>query len=218
MKIKWIIHRREFLKEYYDTGISLKAWCIKKKLSINSARRYIKVRKELLAMRKNNNAQLSDNPHNNAGEEKFSTKNQYVNSSLKGEDLNNSSKKNNHTKKQRTLNKDQIKYIADNELKFIRSYDDAHDYKLFLLNQECEKYSKFYSNKSKALSLHKKRVEISRINQKKKDQLLNDKVRQIGHKYDNLTKRNIFIIETIRKIHKSLAQVDTISNWLEELD
>ena len=59
MNSKWKNIKAAFLKEHFDSNITLKSWCSKMNLSYHSTRRYIKVREEnrTYTMRKNINAQ-----------------------------------------------------------------------------------------------------------------------------------------------------------------
>ncbi|MFT6905980.1 MAG: hypothetical protein ACJAS1_002643 [Oleiphilaceae bacterium] len=135
MNSKWEILREQFLAELFSTKITLKSWCEKMDISYHSARRYIKVgeEKKLHHMRKNNNAQLQKSTFNNDTEINDIHKNQPVRLGGRRGDINKDLNEMSPTKKRILFNKDQQKFIIENNLEFVKSYEDAMQYKLTLL-------------------------------------------------------------------------------------
>ena len=215
--IKWKKLRVQFLKEYIDTGISLKSWCKNRNISVYSARRYIKVRKEerLLGMRKSDNAQMKENTCSDTVNNTLSKENQHVNDGFKGEDVNNATNENSDTKKQTKLNKEQLKYISDNKLEFIQSVEEAEDYELYLFKQKYEKKLELYSNRLETLSLHNKVVELQRANKYKNCPLTTAKIIALYNEFDNGVKQTIFLSETIENICESITKVRKVYDWMK---
>lgn len=220
MNKKWKVLRQQFLTEHFSTEITLTAWCKRRKLSIHSARRYIKVRAEqkLFNMRKNIDAQVQKETFDNSIENHNMTINQLLTVIVGEKYINKDLNEIPSTKKRILFNEEQWKFITKYNLEFIKTYEEATEYKLFLLNSVYEAKIKLMKIRNIQFSLMSEMKQLGcALNSSKnllKSLSIYEKLAQVQEELSLQSELSIPLSTFIEDQEKRKSELRILTSWM----